>query len=184
MFSEVITTALLYIGFLFSYLEYRWRRVRNKACRWSDVQAFIFDGALTNASTPDRISDYIRSTFTYRMERRRGGLRINYGSHPLVFLKDLRGDCESFAVFTECVLSRLAFTNISRVYAVTKAGTWHTVAIAKIGNFHYAFGHWPVIVLSSNELSDVGKIIALGLKEPLDFAIRARYNVITEFYIK
>ena len=174
--------AILYFGFFLSWVEFNYRRIRKKCAKHEDVRTFINDFKLTSDSSAERIAEVLRSAFTYRKDKSYGFLELDYAKHPLVFLYDRRDDCDGFAAFAEVLLNELGFENVSRVYTMTKTNSGHAVCVAKVGKFHYAFGNWPSIVLSSNELMDIGKIISRGMSSELDFAVRARYNSIVEFY--
>jgi len=183
MFTRIRLWGSLTLGFLLSYLDFRSKRFRRKCARTSDIVNFIADVNLTLGSSPERISDILRSNFTYRKDKRHGAVKFNFAKHPKVFFTQRYGDCDDFSLFTEYILNLVGFLNVSRVYVMTAVGAGHVVCVAKVGKYHYAFGNWPALVLSSNDLKDVGKIIARGMNSTLDFAVRARYNCITEFHL-
>lgn len=183
MSGPIITAGCLYFRFFLTYLDYFLRWVFGLCKSWQDLDNFIRDTGLTCNSSPEQFSQTVRTRYIWRQDKTFKILKVNYAKHPLVFMFDGRDTCcDGFALFYERLFARLGLSNVSRVYAVTKKKVGITVCVAKVGNYHYAFGHWPVIPLSSNELPDIGKILARGLSSELDFALRASYNSITEIY--
>jgi hypothetical protein len=145
------------------------------------LKAFILENKLSSKSSAEDISNALRDNFVWREDRKLiSPIQLDYAKHPMVFLYDRRDDCDGFARFAEYLLNRLGFENVSRVYVMADNGAGHAVCVAKVGDYHFAFGNWKATHLTSNDLSDIGKIISRVMRGNLDTAIRFRYNTYVE----
>ena len=170
---KYVYLTIIYFGLLLSTLEYYARRVIGRIDTQQDFNEFIAEHNLSKESSPEDISEALISSFTWRADRTLFGfLHLGYPKHPLVFLHDRRDDCEGYTLFAEKLLTELGFDSVFKVFSINHDGRGHAVCVAKIGNRHYAFGNWPVILLPSPDTEDVGRVIIRAMKSKLYVAIR------------
>jgi len=125
-----------------------------------DLDLFVRNNNLNKDTSAETVASVINRSFVLNAN----DSNSLYAKHPLSLLTDKFGSCADFALFCECILIKAGFEDVYKLHVKNSIGKSNIVCIAKFSDgFYWQVSYWPEFQLSSANMIDQAKIIALKL---------------------